>query len=235
MAVGSSAEAMTARGAGARVADKLRAAILEGDYSAGQAIRQEALAKQFGASRLPVREALRTLEGEGLVTLEPNKGARVTTLDAEELDLLYSTRARIEPVVLANSIPELSEAVIRRCGEILDQIEAGVDPIEFLLLDRRFHLLTYEGCRSVQLRSIVERLWNSTQHYRRAFVTQTGPDWAEETNLEHRLLHRALADRNAEVAAGIIGTHITRTRVALRRTPGLFDHATATSPEAAPA
>lgn len=205
-----------------RVVDGLRAAILAGEYDAGESIRQEAIAKQFGASRLPVREALRTLEGEGLVTLEPNRGARVTALDAEELDLLYSTRARIEPVVLADSVPRLTESTVQRCGDILERIESGVDPVEFLLLDRRFHLLTYEGCRSVQLRSIVDRLWNSTQRYRRAFALHSGPDLAEETRLEHRLLYRAIMTRNAEVAADIITTHITRTRVALRRTPGVF-------------
>ena len=210
-------------GAGARVADHIRSAILHGEFAAGQRIRQETIAKRLGASRLPVREALRTLESEGLVTLEPNKGARVITMDAAELDLLYGTRSRIEPLVLADSVPRLSSASIERAGAILDKIEAGVGTAEFLVLDRAFHLLTYEGCQSSQLTSIVERLWNSTQRYRRAFVTETGPSWVEETNSEHRLLLEAVTDRNPEVAAGIVTTHITRTRVALRRYPQIFE------------
>lgn len=220
------------RGAGARVADHLRMAILSGDFRAGEPIRQETLAKQLGASRLPVREALRTLEGEGLVTLEPHKGARVTVLDAAEFDLLYGTRARIEPLVLADSVPNLSDSVIQRTAALLDQIEAGVDAVEFLVLDRQFHLMMLEGCRSPHLRSIVERLWNSTQQYRRAFVTATGENWVAETNIEHRLLHAAVADRNADIAASILGTHITRTQVALRRNPQVFalDSATAAPP-----
>lgn len=210
-------------GAGARVADYIRSAILDGEFAPGQRIRQEMIAKRLGASRLPVREALRTLESEGLVTLEPNKGARVVTMDAAELDLLYGTRARIEPLVIADSVLHLSLASIERAGAILDEIEAGVGTVEFLVLDRAFHLLTYEGCRSSQLTSIVERLWNSTQRYRRAFVTETGPSWVKETNREHRLLHEAITDRNPEVAAGIVTTHITRTRVALRRSPQVFE------------
>lgn len=82
-------------GASRRVADYLRNAILAGEIGVGQRIPQETLATRLGASRLPVREALRTLEGEGLVILEPNKGARVTNLDAEELRvLLYIARGR---------------------------------------------------------------------------------------------------------------------------------------------
>lgn len=209
-------------GGGARVADYIRSAILDGEFAPGAHIGQEVLARRLGSSRLPVREALRVLEGEGLVTLEPNKGARVTVMDAAELDLLYGTRARIEPFVIADSVPRLSEERIEHAGSILAKIEAGVGVVEFLVLDRAFHLLTYEGCQSAQLTSIVHRLWNSTQQYRRAFVTQTGPSWAQETNAEHRLLHSAIVGRNAEVAAAIVGTHITRTRVALRRSPQVF-------------
>lgn len=209
-------------GAGARVTEYIRSGIMDGEFIPGQHIRQEMIAKRLGASRLPVREALRTLGSEGLVTLEPHKGARVVSMDATELDLLYGTRARIEPLVIADSVPHLSLANIERAGAILDQIESGVGTVEFLVLDRAFHLLTYEGCRSSQLTSIVERLWNSTQHYRRAFVTETGPSWVEETNREHRLLHEAISERNPEVAAGIVTTHITRTRVSLRRSPQVF-------------
>ncbi|MQA04473.1 MAG: FCD domain-containing protein [Streptosporangiales bacterium] len=220
------AEADTERanaGASRRVADYLRAAILEGEFGVGEPIRQESLAARLGASRLPVREALRTLEGEGLVSLEPNKGARVTHLDAEELRVLYDARAAIEPIVLADSVPNLTAEHLDRAEAILDQIEAGVDTVEFLVLDREFHLLSYAGCHSVHLRSIVERLWNSTQHYRRAFVTLTGEDWREVTNAEHRLLLHAISTRNAELAGRIIGTHIARTRIALDRHPEIFN------------
>ncbi len=210
------------RGSSAVVADYLRQEILDGRLVPGQRIRQEAVANSTGASRLPVREALRTLEGEGLVVLEPNRGARVTALDLHECDMLYSSRARIEPLVLADSVERISEETIVRLGEILDQIEAGVDLVDFLLLDRDFHLLSYSGCESGQLLSIVERLWNSTQQYRRAFSSRTGPQWLEDTNLEHRLLLRAIEARDGEVAGGIIATHITRTRRALHRKPDIF-------------
>jgi DNA-binding GntR family transcriptional regulator len=213
----------TTGGAGQRVANHLRRAILDGEIGVGERIRQETLASKLGASRLPVREALRTLEGEGLVNLEPNKGARVTKLDAEELRVLYRARAGIEPIVIADSVPQLTVDDIDRADRILSAIEAGVGTVAFLLLDREFHLLTYAGCRSQQLISIVERLWNSTQHYRRAFVTRTGDAWRDVTNAEHRLLFEAVRSRNAELAGSILATHITRTRIDLDRHPAIFD------------
>ena len=209
-------------GASQRVADYLRRAILEGEIGVGERIFQEPLASRLGASRLPVREALRTLEGEGLVVLAPNKGARVTKLDPEELHVLYRARVGIEPIVIAQSVSHLTTEQIDHADQILATIEAGVGLVDFLLLDREFHLLTYAGCRSQHLTFIVDRLWNATQPYRRAFVMRTGDKWREVTNIEHRLLFDAVRDRDAEIAGSILATHITRTLVELDRMPEVF-------------
>src|SRR5699024_2569929 len=203
----------------------LRRAIGGGEVAAGERIRQETLAKQLGSRRLPVREALRILEGEGLVTLEVNKGARVTALDSDELDLLYGARLRIEPFVAADSVPRLTNARIEHARSLLETIESGVTPERFLVLDREFHLLSYEGCRSAHLKSIVERLWNSTQQYRRAFITLPGEDGSRATNAEPRRMLDAGDDRTADLATAPVASHITRTRVALRRSPGIFEEA----------
>lgn len=209
-------------GASQRVADYLRRAILEGEIGVGERIRQETLATRLGASRLPVREALRTLEGEGLVVLEPNKGARVTKLDPEELHVLYRARVGIEPIVIAQSVSHLTTEQIDHADQILATIEEGVGPVDFLLLDREFHLLTYSSCRSQNLIFIVDRLWNATQPYRRAFVMRTGDRWREWTNIEHRLLFDAVRNRDAEIAGSILATHIIRTMVELDRMPEIF-------------
>jgi len=209
-------------GASRRVADYLRRAILDGELGVGEKIHQEILASRLGASRLPVREALRTLEGEGLVDLQPNKGARVTKLDLEELHLLYDARLGIEPIVIAQSISYLTTEQIEHADQILTTIEDGVGVVDFLLLDREFHLLTYAGCRSPHLISIVDRLWNVTQQYRRARVTRTGDAWRDVTNIEHRLLFDAVRTRNAQVTRSIMATHITRTLVELDRRPEIF-------------
>lgn len=209
-------------GASQRVADYLRQAILDGEIGVGERIRQETLASRLGSSRLPVREALRTLEGEGLVSLEPNKGARVTKLDPAELHILYRVRIGIEPIVIVDSVLRLTLEQVDRADQILAKIEDGVSAVDFLLLDREFHRLTYAGCSSQHLISIIDRLWNSTQHFRRAFVMRKEDAWREVTNAEHRLLFDAVRARNGEVAGSILATHITRTLVALDRMPEIF-------------
>lgn len=206
----------------ARVADQLRDAILAGSIVPGERIRQEEVADRFGASRLPVREALRILEAEGLVEHERNKGARVPRLDMHEVDVLYRMRERLEPLALLESMAGLDEAALRHLEDVQTRIEAGVDVAGFLALDREFHLLTYSGCHIAPLTATVTRLWNSTQHYRRAFMTISGPGRAWVVNAEHRLLLDAIARRDGVDAEQHLAGHIRRTRVELSHHPEVF-------------
>lgn len=208
--------------ASTRVADYLRTAILNGEIGPGKRIRQEEVAERFGTSRLPVREALRILEAEGLTEHEPNKGARVPRLDQHQVDVIYQMRERLEPLALAESLPRLSESDVTRLDEIQTRIEANADLNSFLALDREFHLLTYRGCDIETLTSMVTRLWNSTQHYRRAFVRIGGSSRAWVINSEHRLLLDAIQRRDTIDAERYLSGHIRRTRVELARHPEVF-------------
>jgi DNA-binding GntR family transcriptional regulator len=205
-----------------RVADYLRDAILDGDIGPGQRVRQAMVAERFGASRLPVREALRMLEAEGLIEHEANKGARVPLLDSREVDIIYQMRERLEPLALSQSIPNLTAGDVRRIGDIQDSIETNSDVRGFLQLDRQFHLLTYSGCHFDQLMSMVTRLWNSTQHYRRAFVSSSGPGRMWVINSEHRLLLDAIQRHDTTDAERYLSGHIRRTRVELAQHPEVF-------------
>src|SRR5690606_31424970 len=100
--------------ASARIAAGLRQQILHGELAPGSRIRQEELAAQFGASRLPVRDALRQLEAEGLVRLVANSGAWVERLSLAECTEVYLVRERIEPLLLSMSIPHLGESELER-------------------------------------------------------------------------------------------------------------------------
>jgi DNA-binding GntR family transcriptional regulator len=206
-----------------RIAAYLRDAILFGDLSPGQWIRQEEVAARLGTSRLPVREALRMLEAEGLTEHEANKGSRVTLLDQHEVDVVYQMRERLEPLALAESLPHLREDDLRRLEEIQARIEDDADIAEFLALDREFHLLTYTGCRIDQLSSMVVRMWNTTQHYRRTFMNLTGPARRWVVNAEHRLILDAVERRDAVDAERYLSGHIRRTRIELSRHPEAFE------------
>ncbi|GAA1587000.1 GntR family transcriptional regulator [Kribbella sancticallisti] len=206
-----------------RVAAYLRQAILNGEIPPGSRIRQEDIAERFGASRLPVREALRMLETEGLTQLEVNKGARVPAFDRLQLDVIYQMRERIETLALRLSLPYLTADQEAELQDLQDQIEASEDVATFLDLDRRFHLLTYAGCPSPELLASVTRLWNSTQHYRRAFMLQNTEDRQTIVNAEHRLLLDAIARRDEVDCERFLSGHIRRTRIKLADHPEIFD------------
>jgi DNA-binding GntR family transcriptional regulator len=204
------------------VAATLRDQILAGEIVPGERIRQEDVAERFGTSRQPVREALRMLEAEGLTELEANKGARVPLLDMADLTLLYEMRERLEPLALVESVPRLSDATIVQLRELQQRIAADTQLTDFLALDREFHMLTYSGCTSEHLLGIVRRFWNTSQHYRRAFMSISGPQRLWVVNAEHGLLLDAIERRDSADAERYLVGHIRRTRIELSRHPEVF-------------
>jgi DNA-binding GntR family transcriptional regulator len=205
-----------------RVADHLRSAILGGTIAPGERVRQEAVAQRLGASRIPVREALQMLAAEGLIENAPNKGARVPRRSMHEVDVMYRMREQLEPLALAESMHDLTGEDLHLLDEIQDAIEANTDVPGFLQLDRQFHLLTYSRCRIEQLTTTVSRLWNATQHYRRAFMELSGPRRRWVVNAEHRLLLDAINRRDEVDAGRFLAGHIRRTRVELSHHPEVF-------------
>jgi DNA-binding GntR family transcriptional regulator len=209
-----------------RVAAYLREAILGGELKPGDRIRQEEIAARLGASRLPVREALRMLEAEGLTEHEPHKGARVPKLTRHEVDVIYRMRERLEPLALVESMQSMREEDVERLEEVQQRIEETLSDDtaleKFLDLDREFHMLTYSGCTIDPLNSNITRLWNSTQHYRRSYVALGGRNRMWVVNAEHRLILDAVARRDAADGERYLEGHIRRTRIELGQHPEVF-------------
>lgn len=204
------------------IAGILRNEILAGHLTPGTWLRQDEIAARLGTSRIPVREALRILESDGLTESFPNRGSRVPTLSLEEVNTYYRMRERLEPLTLNESLPHLTDHHLDRLEHIQDEIENQSDVNRFLVLDRDFHMTTYAGCPSDHLLAITERLWNSTQHYRRAFMVLADPDRATIVNAEHRLILDAVRRRDPEDGERYLTGHIRRTRVELTAHPELF-------------
>jgi DNA-binding GntR family transcriptional regulator len=154
------------------VTEELRNAILDGRLKPGTPIRQETIAREFGTSRIPVREALRQLENEGLVTIVPYSGARVATLDFEACLEIYKIRERIEPLAFAESVGRLGGEQLEMLDLLAGAIEASLaDEKAWIDIDRRFHLGCYAEAPPRLARMIVG-FWDATQKYRR-ILTQT--------------------------------------------------------------
>jgi DNA-binding GntR family transcriptional regulator len=206
-----------------RVTLDIKNLILSGDLAPGSRIRQEELALRFGTSRIPVREALRYLESEGLVILKANSGAWVAKLHLADCLEVYKIRERIEPLAIGESVQQLQEAQIAKLETLVERMELARDTDEFLRLDREFHIGSYAGADMPELQSLIQRYWNKTQQYRSAFTRLVGPQGRWLMNYEHRLIMEAIKRRDIDGSASILHGHIRRTRLTLAEHPELFE------------
>lgn len=198
-----------------KVVAAIRDDILSGRLAPGSRIRQEELAQQYDVSRIPVREALRQLESDGLVTLRANSGAWVANLNPDEFIEIYKIRERLEPLALRESVHHLKDEHIAQLDALRLAMDEATNVEEFLQLDREFHLLTYSGARMTNLKDMIERFWNTTQHYRRMFTENASHERRWIINAEHRLLVEAIRRRDEDEAERILLGHIRRTRIDL--------------------
>jgi DNA-binding GntR family transcriptional regulator len=205
-----------------RIAASLKEEILTGKFPPGTRIRQEDIAEKYGASRSPVREALRMLDADGLVTLVANTGAWISQLSLAECEEMYQIRERVEPLLLRSSIPNLTTEHLEKLHELVRQLEESEDVENFLQFDREFHLLSYTGASTALLGDMVQRLWNTTQHYRRAYSRLLAIEGFKSAHYEHHLLLAAISRGDTEDAERILYGHIRRTRLELANHPEVF-------------
>jgi DNA-binding GntR family transcriptional regulator len=155
-------------GATHRVMDALRELIVRRQLSAGQQVHQEQLAQLLGVSRIPVREALKALESEGLLSHEPNRGYFVTVVRAEDLRQIYLMRRVIETEALkAVTWPDAAKlrALKRVNAELTQAARVGaVNPM--VGLNRQFHFAIFELSRLGTVVQEIERLWRISEQYR---------------------------------------------------------------------
>jgi DNA-binding GntR family transcriptional regulator len=194
-----------------RVHDDLRAAILDGDLAPGQRLRAEALAERFGTSRTPVREALLMLEREGLVQLEPHRGAVVRPFDPADVLDLYEVRALIEPHAAARAATRIDAAALDRLTELCALAEArdGADSSVVaaqILLNEEFHRVIAEAAASPRLTAALRAVAGIPRAFRAAFWSSA--QQRAQSLACHRELVAALAARDAELAEAVMRMHI---------------------------
>ncbi len=208
---------------GAAIAARLRDDILAGGYAPGERIRQDALAERHGASRLPVRDALRMLEAEGLVTLVANTGAWVSRISMAECQEMYRMRERLEPLLLRMNVPLLTSDDTDGLELLAHAMEASNDVERFLRLDREFHLSCLDAAPTTLLGSTVLNLWNRTQHYRRAATRLFYEEDDRSVHHDHHLILNAIRRGDPEEAEQVLARHIRRSRLELGRHPEVFE------------
>jgi len=207
---------------GAAIAASLRDNILAGTYTPGERIRQEKLAEIHGASRLPVRDALRILESEGLVNLVANTGAWVSRISMSECQEMYRMRERLEPLLLGMNVPLMSNDDADGLELLAEAMEGSDDVERFLRLDREFHLSCLRAVETSVLGSTVLNLWNRTQHYRRAATRLFYLEGDRSVHHDHHLIVNAIRLGDADEAEQVLARHIRRSRLELSRHPEVF-------------
>lgn len=140
------------------IADHLRARILSGEFRGGESLLQDALAAEYNVSRIPLREALRQLEAEGLITSLPHRGATVSTLSIEEIKDNYEIRALLECDLLRCSLPTLEDKYVDEAELLMlnyaDHLDEESREASWGALNWQFHSLLYSGVnrpKSVQI------------------------------------------------------------------------------------
>ncbi|MEW9673973.1 GntR family transcriptional regulator [Ammoniphilus sp. 3BR4] len=196
-----------------RVCQALREAILKGKFEPGERIVQEEIANSLGVSRMPVREALRKLEAEGLIQIEPNRGAVVKPLSLEDIEEIYLLRSVLEKMAVEESLKKIQKQDIVEM-ESLVTIMDQVDEVDyFISTNIEFHRLLMKHCTKKRLLSFINTLWNG-------FPQQTPhllENQMKKSNQEHREILEAVKENEVQKAAELVSNHVQRTGDALVR------------------
>ena len=189
------------------LAAEIRKLIVRGVFRSGQALRQDELASTYGTSAIPVREALRQLEGEGLVKFVPNRGVEVVDLSAAEVRELCEIRILLETQALRLAIPKLDQHVLAHAARVLD--ESDTDPRFLETWSERnwaFHATLYAAADRPQLLAMIERLHVQIERYLYAHVSVLG--YRKRGQKEHRALLLACKRKDTKRAVALLTEHI---------------------------
>lgn len=193
----------------ALVADVLREAILHGLLKAGQPLRQDELAAQFGLSRSPVREALRQLEGEGLVTSYPHRGAVVSEFSAAEMQELCEIRVPLETTAMRLALPHLTDEVIERAAAIIEAADRMTDAearTQWGANNWEFHSTLYAPAQRPRLFALIKNLHTHFDRYVRMYFALVPAK--ERLQHEHRAILDACRRHDAEQAVTLVASDI---------------------------
>lgn len=186
------------------VLEAIKHAILTGRLRPGQALVEAELAARFGVSKTPVREALKTLAGTGLVVTSQYKGVTVRAVDAEMAREVYDVRLLLEPEALRRSVARA--AALTAAEEALARAARAVDRADRSLANRDFHRALYQPCGNPLLVRMLDEVRDQAALVS-AVAWAAVPSWEREAR-EHREILRTALDGDGEGAARLLHAHI---------------------------
>jgi len=187
--------------------EALRRAILERELQPGEQINIKQLAEKLSVSTMPIREALRQFEVEGMVSFKSNKRIVVNQLSLDEISDIYDIRIPLEEMAILKCCDREDKAGLARLEKLHRQMtKPGVIGTEWFNLNRNFHMLLHEMSGSARLFQILRGLWDSTGPYLRIFSEDK--DAVSRANQEHTAILEALRENDKKLAKKTIRSHL---------------------------
>jgi DNA-binding GntR family transcriptional regulator len=191
------------------VSERLRAEIQRGELVPGTHLRQGEVAKRLGVSTTPVREAFRILQAEGLLTMDPHRGAIVFRPTRSDLQEAFDIRIALEQLALSRAIPQMPEAAFSELEGIISRMKATEDPGRWRQLNTRFHSRIYSYSGLPRLRSMIANLTDTTSGYSQMATLRAPRSWWADQ--EHEAILEACKARDVRKAQTLLRDHLRLT------------------------
>lgn len=188
-----------------RIARTLGERIIAGTIEAGTRLRQDHVAEEFGASHVPVREAFRRLEAQGLVVSEPRRGVRVAGFSFEDVREVAEMRAALEVLALRNAAPHLTRAILDQAEDAIRAGERARDVQAWEAANRSFHHIILAPCAMPRLMKSIDDLHVISSRF---LFSGWRAEWEAPTDRDHRAILTALRAGDAETAAATLARHV---------------------------
>lgn len=188
------------------VAERLRDEIQVGTLSPGTRLRQNDVARRFGVSTTPVREAFAQLQAEGLVRIDPHRGAVVFHPTVEDLIEFYEIREVLESLAIAQAIPHLDPDEVKYLNALIEKMRKTDDARRWMTLNDEFHLRLYARAQRPRLSGMIENLRDASTPYIHMYVAGRPP--AARANEEHQRILDACISGDGEAAEAAIREHL---------------------------
>ncbi|HEY4201448.1 MAG TPA: GntR family transcriptional regulator [Devosiaceae bacterium] len=188
-----------------RISRALAERIIAGALEPGSRLGQDHIAEEFGASHVPVREAFRRLEAQGLVVSEPRRGVRIAGFSLDEVKEVAEMRAALESLALRHAAPHLTKAILDQAEEANRAGDRARDVHGWEAANRAFHRIILTPCGMPRLLKAIDDLHIASSRF---LFSGWRAEWEAPTDRDHRAILDALRAGQAETAASILARHV---------------------------
>lgn len=197
-----------------RILDEIRSLIVRGTIRPGERINVRGLSDRLGVSHIPIREALRHLEGEGLVKLQAQRGAIAARVSSQELDDVYDLRRLLEPAIAVRAGERADEQQRQAVLEAHNRLEVAEDAADstFFQAHWDFHWALLSPGSTAEVQRVLQQLWRTSERY----IRLTRGTATNEAHEQHDLMVRAMLLGDGQELGQLVSQHLTLTGTALQ-------------------